>query len=199
MPLRAAGFTFHAWINPCSVFATFVTEGNLGSGAEMRPLIFNQQLLASKFDLCPMKIEGKCQFEESDVITGTRFSILGEWLYSFESHSAVSRFIVYYRDDSSYCNLLLTVSHAIRKKMRITRMCIINSEVHVTARRAINGISLITKFSSHSLRGLSNYIFKRDCHQNVTGRLIHVCDSNSCLSVYIEYFLPQSAITFSQM
>jgi len=83
--LRTAKFTFHAWINPCSVFATFATERNLGSGAEMRPLIFNQRLLVLKFDLSPMKIEGKCQFEKSDVAVNEQFCTLDNWFYPLGS------------------------------------------------------------------------------------------------------------------
>lgn len=135
MLLRAARFTFHAWINPCSVFATFVTEENLGSCAEMRPLIFNQQLLASKFDLSnenrrEMSIRGKRCNHEYTILDSWRLILL-IWI-SFYS-------IVIDRDDSFLLQLVIIYNSAIKKKVCITRKCIINNEVHVIA--TINDIS----------------------------------------------------------
>ena len=186
----AARFTFYAWINPCSVFATFVTEGNLGSCAEMRPLIFNQQLLASKFDLCPMKIEGKCQFEKSDVITRVQFSILGAWtllirisFYSIVIYRSVIAMTI------SYYNMLLTMICAIETKMRIIHKCIINNELHVV-RLVNNGILLVTKYhiSSRFVKISIYYCVQTWLWSKHDDRLFYsYLWLNSCLSVYWKF------------
>lgn len=156
MLLRAARFTFHAWINPCSVFATFVTEGNLGSCAEMRPLIFNQQLLASKFDLSnenrrEMSIRGKRCNHEYAILDSWRLILLIR--ISFYS-------IMIYRDDSFLLQLVISYDSAIKKKVRINRKCIINNEVHVTV-SVNNCLVYRNKVSHYSLQGFSKYILLR--------------------------------------